>query len=286
MLRRLLDELTRQQTENRFTISAVVVDNDSTGSARSAVEDFALQSSLCVEYFIEPERGIARARNKVVACAKGDYLAFIDDDEFPGRTWLLELYRTCSAEAVDGVFGPVLRYFEVQPPKWLEEGPFYLRRVSPTGTAVEWHEARTGNVLLRRSVLAQDFNPFDVRMKTGEDQEFFHSKIELGYRFIWCAEAIAYEVIPPERWKRGYLLRKALLRGQCATLKSDFGWTSVAKSLVAIPVYLVILPFTLILKQSYFMAIAVRCCDHLGKLLSLCGVTVVKDSYVNEGNAE
>ncbi len=47
-----------------------------------------------VEYVAEPERGIARARNRAVAaCADVDFVAFIDDDEVPEPDWLSRCAR-------------------------------------------------------------------------------------------------------------------------------------------------------------------------------------------------
>ena len=43
-----------------------------------------------IDYFVEPERNISLARNRSVRASKGDLIAFIDDDEFPDRDWLLQ----------------------------------------------------------------------------------------------------------------------------------------------------------------------------------------------------
>ena len=84
-LGRLLQRLDDLITEDRFEYSAVVVDNDADGSAEATMLDWAQRSRVVVSYYLEPEQNISLARNRAVGEAKGDYLAFIDDDELPDR---------------------------------------------------------------------------------------------------------------------------------------------------------------------------------------------------------
>jgi succinoglycan biosynthesis protein ExoM len=282
LLKRLLLELTRQETGGLFTYSAVVADNDAAESAKATIEEIRSTSSLPVKYCVEPQRGIAATRNRVIANAEGDYVAFIDDDEFPVSNWLLTLLRTCDEYGVDGVFGPVKRHFDVTPPAWMKKSRFYERRVNPTGMSVEWPEARTGNVLLKRKILTEDQSPFRPEFKVGEDQDFFRRKMEKGYKFVWSAEAVAYEVVPPARWNRLYLMKKALLRGGCAALQPSCGTASILKSLIALPMYTVALPFAFLLGQHRLMTVLVKLCDHAGKLLALVGVHPIKTAYVSD----
>ena len=52
------------------------------------------------------------------------------------------------------------------------------------------------------------------------------------------------------------------------------------KSVLAIPLYSLALPFALIAGQQYFMTLLVKICDHLGKLLILVGINPVREEYV------
>ena len=103
LLKRLLMDLDRQETENKFTYSAVVADNDPAESAKETIA--ALDLGFQAKYCAEPRRGIAFARNKVLENAEGDFVAFIDDDEFPVSDWLLTLFKVCEQYGSDGVLG-------------------------------------------------------------------------------------------------------------------------------------------------------------------------------------
>ncbi len=282
MLQKLLRELEQQETDGQFSYSIVISDNDRLKSAESVVEEFASSSNIPITYAVVPEQNIALARNQAVANASGDFVAFIDDDELPSKRWLVTLYATFNRYQVEGVLGPVKRHFVEPPPKWVIDSKFYNRKNHPTGTAVHWKEGRTGNVLLKRSILAGMETVFRPEFRGGEDTDFFNRMINKGCKFIWCDEAVAYEVIASTRWDRAFLLKRALLRGTNAVRYRSFGARDIAKSVVAVPIYALGLPFAFVLGQHRFMDLAVRLCDHLGKLLGVVGINPIKEYYVTD----
>ena len=285
-LKRLLQALNTQETGGLFTYSIVVADNDQLQSGKAVVEEFAKSSGVpnlvSIRYCIEPRQNIALARNKAIENAEGDFIAFIDDDEFPAGNWLFNLFRTCEQYQVDGVLGPVRRHFDQTPPEWIVKGDFYERPIHPTGLPVRWSLGRTGNVLLRKSIFTPGEPPFRPEFRHGEDQDFFRRTIENGCRFVWCSDAIAYEVVPPVRWKRTFMLKKALLRGSSAALHPTLGAEDIWRSIIAVPAYTLALPFALILGQHRFMKLLISLCDHLGKLLTLAGINPIREQYVTE----
>ena len=78
------------------------------------------------------------------------------------------------------------------------------------------------------------------------------------------------------------MVRKALLRGASTWLQPTCGAASVAKALVAVPVYLFVLPFALLAGHHYFVTLLVSMFDHLGMLLALVGINPVREQYVTE----
>jgi succinoglycan biosynthesis protein ExoM len=276
-LKRLVNDLISQETQGLFTFSIVVADNDRLRSAEPLVTEFAAASAIRIKYCVQPQQNIALTRNKAIENADGDFIAFIDDDEFPAKDWLITLYKTCKQYQVDGVLGPVRRHFDQKPPKWILKGNFYERERYETGTVLAWREGRTGNLLLRTRILDGETLPFRPQFPTAEDQDFFRRMIEKGHSFVWCDEAIAYEVVPPIRWKRTIMLKRALMRGAVTLLHPTFGARDIAKSAVAIPMYTAALPFALVMGQHRFMNVAIRLFDHLGKVLAVMGIRPIKE---------
>ncbi|MGB0034062.1 MAG: glycosyltransferase, partial [Candidatus Acidiferrales bacterium] len=282
LLMRLLEDLAGQETGGLFMFSIVVVDNDSLRSAEPVVNEFASASPIPTRYCSEPRQNIALARNRAIENARGDLVAFIDDDEFPTKTWLQTLYQALGKYGVDGVLGPVKPHFEENTPRWVVDCKLYDRPSYPTGYVIDWKKGRTGNVLLRKRLFEPGETPFRPEFLTGEDQDFFRRMMEKGHRFVWCHEAMAYEVVPPARWKRAFLLKRALLRGAIARVHPTFGARDIISSLIAVPAYTIGLPFALMLGQGRFMRLLVKLFDHLGRLLAVLGLNPVRDAYVTE----
>jgi succinoglycan biosynthesis protein ExoM len=282
LLRKLLLKLESQKTGGLFDFSIVIVDNDKDESARQIVESCSRELKISISYYVESEQNIALARNMAVQNAKGDFIAFIDDDEFPDENWLLNLYQAFHQFHADGVLGPVKPYFETDPPHWIIKSKICERDSFETGTIIrEGKYTRTGNILLNRNHFNDEENRFDPRFgKTGgEDGDLFRKMLRKKIVFVWCNEACVHEIVPLERFKRSYYLRRALLQGSAVTKAKMISLLSfdALRSVLAFILYTPALPFLLFLRHDLFMKYMIKDCYHLSLLLSLCGVRVLKD---------
>jgi len=283
MLERLINKLTTQETAGLFDYSVVIVDNDSSGSAKELVAATSKLIQIPIQYDVEPERSIPAARNHALLLATGNYLAIIDDDEFPPPHWLLALYQAIQTFEVDGALGPVIPYFEQKPPSWLIKGRFCERPILRTGTLLDWSQTRTGNVLLKRKVFAEHGLRFDLKLRTsGSDRAFFKKAMAHGYKFVAVAEAPVYEVVPPERWKKSYYIRRSLVHGYntykhyLKDLPFSRQMLMAMKSLMALGFYLIVLPFSLILGPARYVKCLEKGAHHLSQLLARLGIELIK----------
>lgn len=281
LLEQLLNRLGQQVTKGLFRFSVVVVDNDAQESARSIVESWAGRTSVPVTYAVEPRQNIAVARNASVATGTGELVAFIDDDEEPASDWLCTLYQALLEYRADGVLGPVLPKFEQGAPDWAVKGQVFQRPGFKTGTVIHWSITGAGNVLLQREVLQELDGPFNPQFGAGgEDTDLFRRATERGRIFVWSAEAVCHERVPPERTRVGFQLRRALLRGKIAVRGHRASWRGIMKSAIAVPLYAASLPVCLVMGSHVFVTYLVRGFDHLGKLLASFGIDLVGDKYI------
>jgi succinoglycan biosynthesis protein ExoM len=280
-LEKLLSKLENQDTEGFFEYTIVIVDNDKAESARQTVEAYTKHSNISISYYVEPEQNISLARNKAIENAKGDLIALIDDDEFPENSWLLNFYKALEQYHSDGVLGPVLPYFEIDPPKWVIKGHFFDRPTHTSGQILSWKNTRTGNALLKRSLFDDRDKWFDPAYGSGgEDRDFFRRKIAAGYVFVWSNEASVFETVPHERWDRRIMVKRALLRGKMALNSANSKGKSIITSIIAILVYSTFLPLTFIVGQHVFMKYLIKNCDHIGKIAAFFGINLVNEKYV------
>jgi glycosyltransferase involved in cell wall biosynthesis len=280
LLARLLARLSAQVTAGQFTCSAVIVDNDAAESARAVVESARMTSPIQIDYDVEPQRSISHARNRSVRNARGDLIAFIDDDEFPADDWLLRHLRLLLEARADGVLGPVLPHFDGEGPAWLVRSGLLDRSRLQTGEVIRnSRHTRTGNVLLWRKLFEGDDGGFDPKYgrSGGGDAVFFKRMMEQGKVFVWCDEALVYETVPLERQKRSYYLRRACTRGMTAAWETPWWSLGTVRSVVAVMLYTCALPVLFIAGQHHFMRYLVSDCDHLAKLLAYLRIRLVSE---------
>ncbi|WP_281784613.1 glycosyltransferase family 2 protein [Sinimarinibacterium flocculans] len=213
-LRVLLDDLIVQR---RPPHEVIVVDNDAEGSAR-AVVDVARGRGLpfALHYEIQPQKNVAITRNRSVALAQGNWLAFVDDDERAPPAWLGDLAAAAARFDADAVLGPVLPLLPDSAPPWLRRGRFYDWARLPTGSVVPVRLLRFGNVLLSAEVLLTQAQVFDPAygLTGGEDGDLLARLTQAGARIVWCDEASVTEPVEAARMSLRWLLLRALRGGQ------------------------------------------------------------------------
>jgi len=280
LLKNLISKIEDQITDGLTRFNVVIVDNDPEISAENIVKLIKKESKLSIQFYHEPERSISFARNKCINEADGKYIVFIDDDEFPNDIWLQQLVDTIDNYSADGVLGPVEPYYDGKIPKWLRKSDLLKRDRFHTGYIIRNSKyTRTGNVIFKKEIFNNMDAPFDPKYGKigGGDVEFFERMIESDKKFVWCDEAIVYEHIEAKRRKRMYYIKRAFTRGLTNSMKYSFFSVGTFKSLAAIPIYIGIVPITVLFGQHITIKYSVKLCDHLGKILGYLGVKIVKE---------
>lgn len=115
----------------------IVVDNASTDDTRAVFDGFAGAANL--RYIHEPVLGLSQARNTGWQHARGEYVAFLDDDAIACPDWLERILKAFdSAQPSPGsVGGRVLPIWETPRPAWLP------KELEPALTIVDWGDVPT-----------------------------------------------------------------------------------------------------------------------------------------------
>jgi len=215
-----LEALDAQDVPVDLEWELVVVDNGSTDRTTAVVADAA--SHLPVRRVVEPRPGLAAARNRGVAEARGSYLAWTDDDALPDRRWLRS-YVDAFQRHPDAAFlgGPIHPRFEGDPPAWLVKagatvgGVYGQRDLGPVERALtlEWpHVPYGGNYAIRAA--EQRAHPYDERLGRtpqgglgNEETMVMKAILRSGGTGWWVPEASVVHRIPPSHQTVAYLRR-------------------------------------------------------------------------------
>jgi radical SAM protein with 4Fe4S-binding SPASM domain len=198
----------------------IVVDNNSRDSTREVVKRYP-----GVRYVLEPRQGLSFARNTGVEAARGEIVAFTDDDAEASPQWLaalLDLYdRHPDAWAAGGMVLPI---WEGRRPWWLTGEMFRDLSLLDWGAeerALEWPERVIGvNSSFRREAFER-IGLFDVglgrkgsEMLGGEETEVQQRVHAMGGRVMYSPLAVVHHRVPLRRMRKGYFFRRAFGAGR------------------------------------------------------------------------
>lgn len=195
-------------------VRVIVADNDETPSARAIVMAQEAALNLPLTYVHAPSRNISIARNACLDNAKGDFVAFIDDDETASPGWLAALLAQALQSGADVVLGPVQAVYAPDAPAW-------MRRADCHATAPVWvgDEIVTGyscNVLIRRTAPAVAGRRFRLSFGRtgGEDTAFFSEIHRAGGKITFAPRAVVTEPVPASRARFSWLMARRFRAGQ------------------------------------------------------------------------
>jgi glycosyltransferase involved in cell wall biosynthesis len=207
------------QTYSRKWFEILVVDNASIDDTAAKVDQFiAAHSGYSIRYCYEPQQGLSRARNCGVANARGEWVAFIDDDALAGAKWLESLFDVIKNGQAEAIGGPIELEFRAPIPYWLTDR--FHGWLGRYRTAQErayrldsppWPGG--GNMAFRRELLLE-MGGFDPELgRRGEqllaaEETVFFRQMGLEERKIWLQPAaVVRHIIGPDRLKMGYFIR-------------------------------------------------------------------------------
>lgn len=197
-----------------YRLDLVVADNDDAARLGPRLAAAAQVAGLHLTYVHAPARNISVARNACLDAARGDLLAFIDDDETALPGWIAALLAAQASTGAGAVFGPARAVYPAEAPGWMAAIDQHSNIPHSRGGVVE--TGYSSNVLLDlRQPALRDIR-FDPRLGRtgGEDVDFF---FRLHRRGVALAITMAAEVSEPVARKRlsfGWLLRRRFATGQ------------------------------------------------------------------------
>ncbi len=194
----------------------LVVDNNSRDQTRVVVEDFCRRYPGRFAYLFEPRQGKSNALNSGIREARGDVLAFMDDDVIVAPNWLCNLTRSLNDGQWAGAGGRILPE-TFKPPRWLDTTGRYalapLAMFDLGSEAGELKEPPVGtNMAFRKEVVSKvgnfrtDLGPQPGSEIRNEDTEFGARLLRTGERLWYEPSAVVYHAVAARRLEKDYWL--------------------------------------------------------------------------------
>ena len=234
----------------------IVVDSASEPPVRSLVESYADRLSG-LRYVREDGTGLSRARNRGVAEAAGDVIAFLDDDAAPHPDWAGKIVAPFEADAGVGCVGGacLAEFGGVARPRWLSDRLLQFAGITRFGPVAR--EARSSaewpfgaNIAFRAAALDTVDGPFSehlgrdgTTLLSGEESALVHTLLVSGWKVWLEPDAAVGHTVHAERCRSRYYWRRlwwaGVSRARAANVPSGLGVRLVAAAATRFVLYAV-----------------------------------------------
>lgn len=177
------------QTFNPAQYEVIVVDNNSSDNTPKVAADF-MAGKANFRLLTEPEQGLSHARNKGLAEARGEYVAFIDDDARAPKDWLETAARIVADHSPAIFGGPALPIFGCETPVWYKESYGIRGDMGETGFIKEGFIVGT-NIFFRMELL-EEYGGFDPDLGMKGDSIGYHEETALVFRAFAEGKKVYY----------------------------------------------------------------------------------------------
>jgi glucosyl-dolichyl phosphate glucuronosyltransferase len=219
-LRRTLDALLCPENLKIKDWDIVVVDNDSQDHTAQICRDFKARFPDHFDFCHEKRHGKSNALNAGIAIAKGDVIAFTDDDVTCAPDYLESIRTVFSQYPVDAVQGRNLLECEGGHPVWLDR--FLGLTIGWRDDADELSDLQGtlcgSNMVLKAEVLKKvggflpDLGPGAIGL--GEETELSLRIRAAGYRLAFAPQILTQHHLPKKRLTKEFIRRRFYQQGR------------------------------------------------------------------------
>lgn len=199
---------------------AVVVDNNSSDHTPRVCAEFQQRFPQQFRSLVEKKPGKSNALNSGIAAARGDILAFTDDDVTCSENYIASVRTILSSHEADAVQGRILLDCEGGHPDWLDRS---------LGLTVGWRDCGDNvtdldgtlcgtNMIVRASVFqkikgfASELGPGILGL--GEETEFSLRMREAGCRLIYAPQILVWHRLPRTRLTKAFIRKRFFQQGR------------------------------------------------------------------------
>lgn len=207
------------QTVDKHVYEVIVVNNNSTDTTQEIAESFTRREQN-FRVVVEASQGLSKARNRGFKEARGQFVAYIDDDAKANPDWVratahfFEIHPEAS-----GAGGPYKAFSPVPIPEWFPE-EYGSKSLGNETRLLQKGESISGtNMAFRKSALIE-VGGFDAalgmtgdKVSYGEEAQLTRKMLERGMEIFYCTEMCVDHAILPYKLSLRWLLRSSFANG-------------------------------------------------------------------------
>ena len=211
------------QSLPKDSFEVVVVDNASTDATQEVFEGCAERGILNLRYVKEMELGLDAARNRGIREARGEIVAFLDDDARARADWAEAILTGFAEHDAPILGGKVSLIWEAERPGWFSDALLkylihcdYGERVVEV-SAAPWLYGT--NVAFRKSIFQEiglfrlDLDRKGESLMGGGDTEFFQRARDRGKRLLYLPTMTVGHLVPAKRLTREFFRERLFYSG-------------------------------------------------------------------------
>jgi len=263
MLDRVLRSVVTQTLEpSRYEV--IVVDNGTPDDTQAVVRRLHAENPAVRLVLIEePRQGLSYARNAGTHRARGEYVAFIDDDAVASPEWLQSIVRTMEACDVRpmALGGPILPLYEGSKPAWFKD-EYETRTLGTSERFLCEGEAFSGSNMVLDKSAVERHGGFAVhlgmrgdRLALGEEtdlQRRMRSDSSHATAFLYIPSAWVRHSVPVAKMTVSCQLSRAMASGHVAAMETSFSAVASARALASLLVAVARVGRDCMLRKGHF----------------------------------
>jgi glycosyltransferase involved in cell wall biosynthesis len=238
------------------TWEVLVVDNNSTDRTREVAQGYCRRYPEVFRYILEPTSGKSYALNTGVKEARGEVLAFTDDDVKVDPAWLYQITASLFHGKWAGAGGRTLTAHTFTAPAWFSEqelGGVLYGRFDFGDEPCEIASAPPGANMAFRKEMFEKYGGFRTDLGPGpnpeiprpnEDTEFGRRLMAAGEHLRYEPKAVLYHPVALDRLNQRYFLAWSFDYGRASALEIkkrtiwgiNRSYASILKHLIVLPV--------------------------------------------------
>ncbi len=221
LLKQVMQTLVNQKLSSKL-YEIIVVDNNSKDNTKDIVNQIISNNlDKSIYYVLETKQGLSHARNRGWKEAKGEYVAYIDDDCKAPEQWL-EIAKQIIDQHSPAIFGgPYYAFYSSPKPNWFKDS-YGSHTLGDQAHPMGFDEfVSGGNIFFRKSLL-QKIGGFDPKLGMVGNKIAYGEEtvLQIYVRESMPTESIYYDpdlymyhLVRPEKMSLKWNLRKRIADG-------------------------------------------------------------------------